>query len=131
MSVPYKEIKVDSPLQIVAARVHLNADLIVSSIYLPPSGSVELNELNAAISQLLRPVLIMGDFNGHHTMWGFTFNSARGKLIETCIKENNFNILNDFPYKNQPQLTECSRFLHLFSISSDGRSMERATNSTR
>lgn len=48
--------------------------------------------LNLAKDQ---PALILGDFNAPHQMWGYRFNSMKGKEIVTIIDQNRLTLLNE------------------------------------
>ena len=39
--------------------------------------------------------MLLGDFNGHHTMWGCRDINPRGKIIEDFLSEENLCIFND------------------------------------
>lgn len=89
-------------LQLVACTVSLNGrEVDVCSLYLPPESDADqiFPQLNAIITQLRNPYLLLGDFNAHSPNWwrGQQLN-RRGKKLEDFISANNLVILN----KNQP-----------------------------
>ena len=119
-SIPYGEVIVHSPLQIIAARVQLATEVTVCSVYLPPSADITLDQLNNALGQLPTPILLMGDFNAHHRMWGSDRNSLRGNTVEKFITDNTLNILNDgtltritLDSESVLDLSVCSPYLQL------------------
>ena len=46
------------------------------------------------MDQLPTPIIMMGDFNAHNTVWGGDKISARGKIIEKIIDDYNLLCLN-------------------------------------
>ena len=51
--------------------------------------------IEAAGKTLPKPFMLLGDFNGHHTMWGCRDINPRGRLIEDFLSEENLCIFND------------------------------------
>ena len=45
--------------------------------------------------RLPKPFMLLGDFNGHHTMWGCRDINPRGRIIEDFLSEENLCIFND------------------------------------
>ena len=45
--------------------------------------------------QLPSPFILMGDFNGHHTLWGCEDVNIRGKQLEEVIVKNYLIHYND------------------------------------
>lgn len=41
------------------------------------------------------PLLILGDLNAAHKLWGYTYNSKRGKDLLSVIESHNLTLLND------------------------------------
>ncbi|ESO84889.1 hypothetical protein LOTGIDRAFT_99214, partial [Lottia gigantea] len=71
--------------------------ITICSIYLPPSLSLNLRELDDLVAQLPSPYILLGDFNGHHSFWGSSDDNNRGKLIADFIYDNDLCIFNDEP----------------------------------
>jgi exonuclease III len=92
--IPYSEIKLDSPLQAVACRIPLPEPISVCSVYLPPSSSWNCNDLLSLVSELPPPVLLMGDFNSHSTLWDCSSTSQKGLEIENFLMQSNIRLLN-------------------------------------
>lgn len=95
--IPFQEITINSQTQIIAARIHINSYrlLTVASIYLPPRNNQEFENLLQCIKDLPRPMIVMGDFNAHHTNWGNNSSDRRGNLLQDFCLNNNLNIVND------------------------------------
>ena len=47
------------------------------------------------IAQLPPPILLLGDFNSHSTLWGCSKTDLRGKMIEDLLLKHNLSILNN------------------------------------
>jgi exonuclease III len=78
----HSEIKLYSPLQALACRISVPEPIFVSSVYLPPSSTWNRNDLLSLVSELPPPVLLMGDFNSHNTLWGCCSTNQKGLEIE-------------------------------------------------
>lgn len=66
----------------------------VMSIYIPHPSVTVINHLKLLIRLLPGPVIIVGDFNCHHTLWDQSTNSY-GILLSDVIDEFNLCVLND------------------------------------
>ena len=94
-SLPARQLPLQSPLQAVAAKVHLHhREITVCSVYLPPGTALPVAELRRLIHELPAPVLIVGDFNAHNTAWGCDTTGTRGRLLESFIRDEALCILN-------------------------------------
>ena len=67
----------------------------VCSIYLPPSLKLNSSNLDDLITQLPPPVLLLGNFNAHSSLWGCPKTDIRGKLIEDLLHKHNLCLLNN------------------------------------
>ena len=93
--VPSRKLELRTCLQAVAARILFDhRSLTVCSVYLPPGNALPRLELSRLIAELPPPMLILGDFNGHHTLWGCKETDARGRVLERLILEESLAILN-------------------------------------
>ena len=90
----FQTISVNSPLEVVAARIAFNKSITVASIYLSPSVNINKNSLLEVIDQLPRPFLILGDFNAKSPLWGSDILDSRGKIIEDILSDMDLCILN-------------------------------------
>lgn len=72
-----------------------NMDLI--NIYAPPyiTATSLTNHLNSIITLSSNPILLMGDFNAHHTMWGNSHTDEKGTALEALMWHLNLIYLND------------------------------------
>jgi ribonuclease HI len=79
----------------VAVRVHLHVAVTICSIYIPPSESLTTTELTGLIGQLPEPILLLGDFNAHHPLWGSPSACPRGNLLSNFLLDSDFVVLNN------------------------------------
>ena len=93
--VPFQEIKLNTPIQAVAAEIKLEFNLTVCNIYSSRSHQLSPSLLNDLYNQLPTPCLILGDFNAYSSVWNCTSTDSRGRSMEEFILANNLVILND------------------------------------
>ena len=94
-NIPHQIVILNTPLQAVAVQIHLHRLITVCSIYLPPSLNYNLQDLNNLYQQLPQPVLLLGDFNAHSTLWGCNTDSNDSCILESFIEKEDLVILND------------------------------------
>lgn len=82
-------------LQAIAVQLQYPVQLTLCTVYLPPNLRLSEQDLNDLLQQLPPPVLLVGDFNGHHRTWGSTWNSPRGSIISKLCRDNNLLLLNN------------------------------------
>ena len=92
---PHQHITLKTNLQAVAVNINCHRPMTICSVYLPPNRSVDVVELRQLVKQLPKPFMLLGDFNGHHTMWGCRDINPRGRIIEDFLSEENLCIFND------------------------------------
>ena len=84
-TIPHSQIQLNTPLQATAVRVSLHRPITVCSIYLPPSTNIDNADLDAIVSQLPPPVMLLGDFNAHSPLWGCSALDNRGKYVKISL----------------------------------------------
>ncbi len=94
-NVIHSPITLTTNLQAVAVRLTLHIAFTICSLYVPPSSTLHLSDLQGLYDQLPKPCLIMGDLNGHNPLWGGTTTNAKGKILEDFISHNDLCIYND------------------------------------
>ena len=87
--IAHQQKPLQTELQVVAVQIHTTRKYTVCSLYLPPS-----NNLNQDLSQKLVKVILLGDFNGRHPMWGDEISNARGNILDSFIEDEGFAVLN-------------------------------------
>ena len=93
---PMEEVEVQSQYQVVAARVGLgnNTLVTIANFYIPGSIDIEDGTLEAIIASLPKPCIILGDFNAHNHLWGDKKTTSRGRKCEQTFQECRLSILN-------------------------------------
>jgi len=95
-SFPHCRVNLQTDLQAVATRVTCgNRTITICSLYIPPSNLVTAEQLEDLVNQLPPPLMVLGDFNAHSTLWGDNKVDRRGKLVENVILKHNLSLLND------------------------------------
>ncbi|GFT64101.1 putative RNA-directed DNA polymerase from transposon X-element [Trichonephila clavipes] len=69
LDVPSSALPLQTSLQAVAVRIHSTSLITVCCLYLPPNTVIHQHDLNNLVDQLPAPFVILGDFNGHSTLW--------------------------------------------------------------
>ena len=99
-SIQYIPLKVDTNLELVAAKVFINQKPIdIANAYFPPQMTTdEIEEaLDIFKANLTSPFIITFDSNAHHTDWGSPEHNIdnKGKIISEWIEENGIQLLNN------------------------------------
>ncbi|GFV88922.1 putative RNA-directed DNA polymerase from transposon X-element [Trichonephila clavipes] len=91
---PSSALPLHTSLQAVAVRIHSTSLITVCCLYLPPNTAIHQHDLNNLINQLPAPFVILGDFNGHSTLWGSAKTNLRGRQIEQVLSDHCLCLLN-------------------------------------
>ena len=106
-SVNHRVIQLNTVLQACAVQIFTTKWITLCSLYLDPSlenrlldGSgnprhLELNDLQNLIDQLPQPIILMGDFNAKHSLWGESVCDPWGCIIEELLDNNDMTLMND------------------------------------
>lgn len=85
------------------------------SIYIPHPDSALIPDLHLLFSSIPSPMVIMGDFNAHHTLWGHHSSNLFGYSLLEIFDELNLCLLNDgsptrrvFPTQNPKSAVDLS-----------------------
>ena len=92
----YRELTLNTSLQAIAIQARLHKRLTICNIYIPPlpkHHDLTVKDLENIARQLPTPFIMIGDFNGHNTLWHDQGTDARGKIIEKFVVDNNLCIL--------------------------------------
>ena len=93
---PQRPVPVITDLEAVAASVTINnITLTVCSIYISPSMHFNHRQLLDIIKQLPQPIILLGDFNSHHILWGGHSVDARGREIEQLLSATDLCLWNN------------------------------------
>jgi exonuclease III len=77
-SIPHSVVALSTALQVIACRISIPRPITVCSVYLPPTSTWNHNDLLPLVSQLPSPVMLVGDFNAHNSLWGSTTTDWKG-----------------------------------------------------
>ncbi|GFX86953.1 putative RNA-directed DNA polymerase from transposon X-element [Trichonephila clavipes] len=94
LDVPSSALPLHTSLQAVAVRIHSTSLITVCCLYLPPNTVIHQHDLNNLVDQLPAPFIILGDFNGHSTLWGSAKTNPRGRQIEQVLSDHCLSLLN-------------------------------------
>ena len=94
-NIPHSQILLNTTLQATAVKITLHRPITICSIYLPPSANIDISDLDAIVTQLPSPVLLLGDFNAHSPLWGCNSLDTKGKICEDLLNRHNLCILNN------------------------------------
>ena len=82
-NIPQSIVTLNTHLQAVAVKVTAHKTITLCSVYLPRNHfNFNPKDLQNVIDQLPSPFILMGDFNGHHTLWGCEDVNNRGQQLE-------------------------------------------------
>lgn len=79
-------------INIVACRV---SNFTYTSVYLPRPSPLILAELESILLTLPSPLIVLGDFNCHHTMWGSASCDYNSSHLLDVFENLNLCLLND------------------------------------
>ncbi|GFW63675.1 CCHC-type domain-containing protein [Trichonephila clavipes] len=94
LEVPSSSLPLHTSLQAVAVRIHSTSLITVCCLYLPPNAFIHQQDLNNLVDQLPAPFVILGDFNGHSTLWGSVKTNPRDRQIEQVLSDHCLCLLN-------------------------------------
>src|SRR5215469_2817167 len=87
-------ILLQTRLNSVAARVILSRPYSLCSLYLLRSEAVSYEDLEDLIKQLQPPIILVGDFNILHPMWGDNSTSPNANIVIELIAKHNMVCIN-------------------------------------
>ena len=65
------------------------------SLYKPPHVVATRNDWENIFNQLNDRVLVCGDFNSHHRVWGSGYESSQGEILNDTLENTDLIILNN------------------------------------
>ena len=93
--VPYTPISLTTPLQAVAATIHLNTKITICNLYNSRNHQLSVSELQRLYNQLPQPCILLGDFNAYHLLWGCRSTDSRGRILEAFIESVDLLVMNN------------------------------------
>lgn len=94
-SIPHQIINSTSPLCCTSVQINLSIRFTILSLYLPPQETIHPSMLDSLITNILPPVLILGDLNAWSSLWGSPKSNNRGITVEAFIDNSNMTVLID------------------------------------
>lgn len=94
-SLPFSQIPlppVHPDIYVVAAKI---MDISYISIYIPHPSSNLIADILHLISSIPPPIMLMGDFNAHHTSWGSSKTDYYSLSLLEVVDESDLCIIND------------------------------------
>lgn len=89
------EINVNSVIEAVAVMVGHPLNTNILNVYIPPGKPVEESDIVSLINQVPAPLIVVGDVNASHPLWGAAISNNRGRVIEAALNECQLAILNN------------------------------------
>lgn len=96
--IPHRRINFSSSLLAIAVEIDFPFKITLISVYISPTRQLTRtlkSRLIKILDNIASPVLLMGDFNGHSTLWGGSSQDTRGRMMEQFIDESGLALLND------------------------------------
>ena len=94
-TIPNQKLILSIRLQAIAARINIGRDVNIVSIYNSQSHAISENFLSTLFQQIPKPVILTGDFNIYHLLWGGPAKVNRVCQVLSFINKNQLNLLND------------------------------------
>lgn len=92
---PYINLTINTTIPCTLLRVFLQRWITIVSVYFSPSHTIDFNTFYNLLSQLQPPLLVVGDFNCRHTLWGDSIVNSRGRSLEHFLSTIDLSILNN------------------------------------
>lgn len=121
--IPHRRVNLPAHTGLLAIAIEIEFPVKVTliSIYISPSSLIQpiKASLSNILDQFTSPVLLMGDFNGHSTVWGSESDDSRGKMLAQLIDDYGLSLLNDGSHTRINPSSGASSALDLSIVSHD------------
>ena len=64
-------------IQVITIKATLQKTINICSVYIPPNDNINKSKLKNLDDKLPKPFIMLGDFNGHNTLWNCN-NTKKG-----------------------------------------------------
>ena len=98
---PYQKVQVPSKFESVTVSIKIQkVPYLISNVYMSPNKSFTLEDMDRFFQNLLslhplpKNIIILGDFNARHVMWGDSTINPRGRIVEDFMENNHLYPLN-------------------------------------
>lgn len=105
LAVKKHTVSMDGPTKLIVTEIlpkrKKQQSLFICNMYSSPKdASAECAQVFKALNPLLvdNAAIVLGDFNAHHTIWGYGTDSVKGKAIVDAADRYNAVLLNDVTY---------------------------------
>ncbi|RVE43107.1 hypothetical protein evm_012248 [Chilo suppressalis] len=90
----------DSSIQNIGIKIQIHnksLHIVRVSFYCPPRSNPSFSKLKLVnlIKSISKPMILAGDFNAHHTVWGCASIDSRSRDLIDIIEENDLVLLNN------------------------------------
>ena len=92
--ISHSKMNIQTNIQAVAIEATLHKTIDICSVYTSPNDNINESELKELVDQLPKPFILLGDFNGHNTLWSCKDTNKKGKTLEKIINENGVYLFN-------------------------------------
>ena len=92
-SISFNELSIsftDEKVQFLGIQIN---DLVLFNVYNPPTNKLLTSALNSVVCGHPK-LLLLGDFNAHHPMWGSATSNWNGRTISSIVEQHDFVVLN-------------------------------------
>ncbi|ESO00495.1 hypothetical protein HELRODRAFT_175932 [Helobdella robusta] len=93
-TITQSEIKINQNLNIIVTKITTNKTITICNMYLPPNTLTRTEEILKILNDLPKPLILIGDFNGHSHLWGNKRTNLQGKCIEEIITQGDIHPIN-------------------------------------
>lgn len=90
-----QKILLNTTLEAVAVSISAPKKINICNVYIAPNQEFTSQDIIRLINQIPSPRIIVGDFNGHHIIWGSKNTNSRGHTIANAVEQFNLNIMNN------------------------------------
>lgn len=91
-NIPFTNIKIPNNIKFESLCIKLHPNIYLISAYCSPKIKYTMNEINTLLN-IGDKVLLIGDLNATHILWGCRRNNSRGKTIFEYAQRNNCTIM--------------------------------------
>ena len=92
--IPHASLMLNTTLEAIAVKVHLDRQIALCSLYLPPNQPVSKEDILHLINQLPPPFMLVGDFNARHPLWGDVTANVKGNILASVLESENVALMN-------------------------------------
>ena len=99
---PCQRIQIPSKFESITVGITIQKEpYIISNVYLSPNKRFTMEDMDSFYQNIMsikpkpKNIIILGDFNARHLMWGDSTTNPRGRILEDFMENNQIYYLND------------------------------------